>query len=180
MTYSWCVVLWKHVWILSIMPLILFLIMDPKITLEKILSLWQICLYHYDIICHKVSTLKDLYFKIINKIYRLGLEKPTWNNIKKQKDKINNEHLFTILEDNYSLMESIDNERNMSSHEGNIHLSLLNELSIYLMCSSLQGKLPTMEFDWKYQKVLLFINPNKTGQKEMLEYLNIVKYNAFL
>lgn len=29
----------EHVWILSIMPLILFLIMDPKITVEKILSL---------------------------------------------------------------------------------------------------------------------------------------------
>lgn len=140
----------------------------------------RFCLYHYDIICHKVSTLKDLYFKIVNKIYRLGLEKPTWSNIKKQKGKINNEHLFTILEDNYSLMESIDNERNMSSHEGNIHLSLLNDLSIYLMCSSLQGKLPTMEYDWKYQKgSIIYKSKIKQAKKEMLEYLNIVKYNAF-
>ena len=77
-------------------------------------------------------------------------------------------------------MESIDNERNISSHEGNIHLSLLNDLSIYLMFSSLQGKLPTMEYDWKYQKgSIIYKSKIKQAKKEMLEYLNIVKYNAF-
>ena len=141
----------------------------------------RFCLYHYDVICHKVSTLKDLYFKIINKIYRIGLEKPTWKAIKKQKDKINNEHLFAILEDNYSLMKSIDNNRNMSSHEGNIHLSLLNDLSIYLMVSSLQGKVPTIEYDWRYQKGSITYKAKiRQAKKEMLEYLNVIKYNAFV
>lgn len=140
----------------------------------------KFCLYHFDVICHKVSTMKDLYFKIIDKVYRIGLEKPTWNALKKQKDKINNEHLFAILENNYSLMESIDNKRNISSHEGNIHLPLLNDLSIYLMVSSLLGKVPTMEYDWKYQKgSIVYKAKIKQAKKEMLEYLNVIKYNAF-
>lgn len=141
----------------------------------------KFCLYHFDVICHKVSTLKDLYFKIVNKVYKIGLEKPTWNALRKYKDEINNEHLFSILEANFSLMEAIDNKRNESSHEGNIRLSILNDLSLYLMASSFHEKVPNMEYDWKYEKgSIVYKNQIKKAKKEMLDYLNVVKYNAFI
>ena len=37
-----------------------------------------------------------------------------------------------------------------------------------------------MEYDWKYQKgSIIYKSKIKQAKKEMLEYLNIVKYNAF-
>lgn len=140
----------------------------------------EFCLYHYDVICHKVATLKDLYFKLINKVYRLNLMRTTWKEIEKHKGKINNEQLFSILCDNFSLMDDLEKKRHKSSHDGDISMSILNDISLYLMVSSLQGKVPTIESDWRYNKdSILYRNKIKQAKNKVLEELDIVKYNAF-
>ena len=43
----------------------------------------DICRYHYDVVCHKIFTINDLYFKLINELYDLKLKKCNWDHIKK-------------------------------------------------------------------------------------------------
>lgn len=78
----------------------------------------KFALYHFDVICHKVSTIKDLYFKIINGIYNLNLNKCNWEAINNKKEVINNPLLFDLLDTNHNLLSSITSKRNKSSHEG--------------------------------------------------------------
>ncbi len=139
----------------------------------------EFCLYHYDVVCHKISTLKDLYFKIINKVYKLELNKATWKAINEHKKQINNEQLFSILNDNHQLMETIENKRNKSSHEGNMQLTLLNDLSLYLLVAKMQEIAPSIEVLWKYEKGSPIYNAKiEQTKKDILEHLNVIKYNA--
>ena len=90
--------------------------------------------YHYDMIYYKSATLKDLYFKLINHLYQLGLNKKecNWDNINNHKSDINNHNLFKILEFNYnSLKGIIEKKRNESAHEGIISHHTLKEAELY-------------------------------------------------
>lgn len=90
--------------------------------------------YHYDMICYKSATLKDLYFKLVNHLYKLGLGKKecSWDNISKYKSDINNSNLFKILEFNYDSLKSIiEKKRNESAHEGIINHHTLKEAELY-------------------------------------------------
>lgn len=90
--------------------------------------------YHFDMICYKTSTLKDLYFKLINCLYSLGLSNKNccWDEIKSRKSKIANANLFKILDFNFvSLRNIIEKKRNESAHEGIINLFPLKDAEIY-------------------------------------------------
>lgn len=93
------------------------------------------CSYHLDVVYHKVSTLKDLYFKIINTIYSLGLtnEQCTWEYVGKafKNGKINNKVLSFLLAENFKRTKHIRKKRNESAHEGTIIVKDLEEIICY-------------------------------------------------
>lgn len=80
--------------------------------------------YYFDMIAHKMSTIKELEFKIVHKIYGLTPEKGkySWSTINANKNKINNEHLFNYFtnENRWNLVSYMVNKRQQSSHEGKI------------------------------------------------------------
>lgn len=101
---------------------------------SKEISVTDYLKYHYDMICYKSATLKDLYFKLINHLYILGISKKecNWDNISKHKSDINNPNLFKILEFNYDSLKSIiERKRNESAHEGIINHHTLKESELY-------------------------------------------------
>ena len=55
-------------------------------------------LYHYDVLCYKISTLKDLYFKLVSYLYDLKLKGKScsWKSIEKKEEEINNPFLFHL------------------------------------------------------------------------------------
>lgn len=137
-------------------------------------------LYHYDVICHKVSTIKDLYYKIINLVYELKLKNCNWKSLQKEEQNINNAFLFELLEANYKLVSNIEDKRNKSSHEGVIRHSLLSDIGFYLMVVDLQDKVPQFTpAEEKYSKnSLIYSDRIKKAKKDFLANLRVVRYNV--
>ena len=104
--------------------------------------------YHYDMICYKTATLKDLYFKLTNHLYCLGLHKKkcNWENINSRRTIINNPILFKILESNYECLKSVvEDKRNASAHEGCINVHTLVEMELYEFLTSSNAKISIEE-----------------------------------
>lgn len=150
-------------------------------TSEKSIPFDKFALYHYDVICHKVSTIKDLYFKIINGVYNLNLNKCNWESINNKKEVINNPLLFDLLNTNHNLLSSITSKRNKSSHEGIIQSAQLADIALYLQMSDLLYSMPQLglsnktysknsqTYEFKIEKAKLnFVND-----------LKVIRYNTF-
>lgn len=148
---------------------------------KKFVPFDEFCLYHYDVVCHKITTLKDLYFRLISKLYCLNLENFSWNELKEQERLINNVHLFSILEENYKVSKMLEEQRHKSSHEGRISLHLLNEFSTLQMQVSLREIMPEHKKKELCSKTSpIYYNKMIETKEKVLDFLYIVKHNSFL
>lgn len=141
----------------------------------------EFALYHYDVVCHKIATLKDLYFKFINVLYGLALTKKTckWDNIKDSQEQIGNSELFDVLYTNYDLIKKIEQKRNKSSHEGFLFAKALDNLRLYLAVVAAQDKLPEGDRNVQYDKHSLSYKAQiESAKKKMLWEVDLVRYNA--
>lgn len=140
-------------------------------------------LYHYDVLCYKISTLKDLYFKIINHLYELNLieKKCNWKNIEKCKSEINNPFLFSLLMDNFQYLNTIDKRRNKSAHEGIMEHKAFEDISPYVTFTMYADQMPAhisqdliitrgSLLDWKLQE----------SRKKLFKEAEACRYNAFV
>ena len=86
--------------------------------------------YHYDVIIHKLTTIKDLSFKLINKVFDLKLEDKhcSWNGIRNKKDLITIPGIIDIQTLHYNLMNEIIIDRNESSHNGSVDIRLFRNI----------------------------------------------------
>lgn len=139
--------------------------------------------YHYDVICHKVSTMKDLFLKLTNQTYNLGLgqKECKWKNIEDKKDIINNTDLFNLFEVNKVLNSDIKNRRNSSSHDGKISIPFLHDIRLYLWASKANETLSKFmvgnpNYERTSHEYSLQINMAK---KKALEECKIIRYNIF-
>lgn len=102
--------------------------------------------YHYDVIVHKLSTIRDLSFKLINKIYSLQLKDRNcnWNNIWKKRNLISVPGILDILYLLFYLMDEVQMDRNESSHNGSIVIGILKDIDGVVQLSQWKrmGKLP--------------------------------------
>lgn len=102
--------------------------------------------YHYDVIVHKLSTIRDLSFKLINKIYSLQLKDRNcnWDNIWKKRNLISVPGILDILSLLYYLMEEVQSDRNESSHNGFIDIRIFKDIDGFVQMSQWKrmGKLP--------------------------------------
>ena len=94
-------------------------------------------MYHYDVVIHKLSTIRDLSYKLINITCKLGLNDKycNWENLKKKKNQIPVVGIMNLQQLYYKLLEQIEEERNRSTHSGEINLTFLNELDIFVSAS---------------------------------------------
>lgn len=139
--------------------------------------------YHYDVICHKVSTVKDLFFKLTNQTYNLGLGSKgcKWKPINEKKDIINNSNLFDLFDANEKLNSDVDNKRNASTHDGSLRISSLCDIKWYLWASNANEALSKfMPKDPNYERnsreYSVQINMAK---KKVLNECKIIRYNMF-
>lgn len=138
-------------------------------------------LYHYDVLCYKISTLKDLYFKLVNYLYDLKLKGKScsWKSIEKKEEEINNPFLFHLLRENYNNLSVIDNRRNKSAHEGKIEHAAFKDISPYVMLTMYSKTMPISDnviiTRGSYLEYKL-----KSNRKKFLEETEICKYNAFI
>ena len=86
--------------------------------------------YHYDVVIHKLSTIKDLSFKLINKVFDLKLKDKdcTWNSIRSKKDLIFISGVLDIQTLHYHLMNETILDRNESSHNGSVDIKLFRNI----------------------------------------------------
>lgn len=148
---------------------------------DEYIAFDEFCLYHYDVICHKIATIKDLYFKLVDKLYDLKLEKVNWKELKKQKDKINNEQLFYILEEYFRVSKSLEEQRHASSHDGKITLRLLNDFSIVQMQVYLREhtNIPDSSKEDLYdRKSKMYYFQMIKARAKALQFLYVIRYNT--
>lgn len=143
-------------------------------------SFYEFAVYHYYVACHRVSTVKDLYFKLINEIYDLGVEKCNWKTIKENREKISNPNLFEILNENQALISIIENVRNSATHEGKLQLPISSDSYSFLKCSDFKAEHPECglsdEFSRQsdeYEEVIFNV------KKELLDTMSLIRYNVF-
>lgn len=102
--------------------------------------------YHYDVIVHKLSTIRDLSFKLINKVYNLQLKDRNcnWDNIWKKRNLISVPGILDIQTLLYNFMEEIQRDRNESSHNGTIDIRTFKDIDGFVQMSQWKrmGKLP--------------------------------------
>lgn len=93
--------------------------------------------YHYDVIVHKLSTIRDLSFKLINKIYSLQLKDRNcnWDNIWKKRDLISVTGIFDIQTLLYNFMGEVQRDRNESSHNGSIDIRSFKDIDGFVQMS---------------------------------------------
>ena len=86
--------------------------------------------YHYDVIIHKLTTIRDLSFKLINKVFDLKLKDKdcTWKGINSKKDMITIPGVLDIQALHYNLMTEIILDRNESSHNGAVDIKLFGNI----------------------------------------------------
>ena len=93
----------------------------------------QYTTYCYDSIIHKISTIKDLEFKLIHKLYGLPTKngKYSWNTIFDHKKVINNDKLFAFYENksNFDFTSYLVGKRHLSSHEGKLSMRHFKDVS---------------------------------------------------
>lgn len=138
-------------------------------------------LYHYDVLCYKISTLKDLYFKLVNYLYDLKLKGKScsWKSIEKKEEEINNPFLFHLLRENYNNLSVIDNRRNKSAHEGKIEHAAFKDISPYVMLTMYSKTMPISD-DVIITRGSYLEYKLKSSRKKFLEETEICKYNAFI
>lgn len=139
--------------------------------------------YHYDVICHKVSTVKDLFFKLTNQTYNLelGNEECKWKNIEKNKNIINNPVLFDIFDANEKLNSKIKDKRNGSSHDGKQAIPFSQDRRWYFWAAEANEALSTYNHSnpsyernsYEYSKQI------NLAKEETLNEIELIRYNTF-
>lgn len=96
--------------------------------------------YHYDVVIHKLSTIRDLSFKLINQVFCLKLKDKecNWNSIIRKKDLITIDGVLSIEKLYYNLMKEIEDERNRSSHDGVIEIRIFDYIDCLVRISQLK------------------------------------------
>lgn len=94
-------------------------------------------IYHYDVVVHKLSTIRDLSYKLINAICKLGLDDDCckWQHIKNKENQIPVSGIMNLQQLYYKLVEEIEKERNESTHSGEIDLKFLIEIDLIVSTS---------------------------------------------
>lgn len=97
--------------------------------------------YHYEMICCKVSTLKDLFFKLANHFYNLRLSKMkcNWKNIEEKEAEIQNPFLFSLLNGYHNNLKILFNKRNKAEHEGIINCKAFDNVE-HLVSATMMAK----------------------------------------
>lgn len=139
--------------------------------------------YHYDVVIHKLSTIRDLSFKLINQVFDLKLDdkKCTWSNISKHEEQITISGVLSIQVLYYHLMKEIEEERNESSHNGSIDIKIFDYLGSLAYISQLKrlDKIPEdSSIDDPLAKGTYYDYLLKTKKKELLERINTYKVTS--
>ena len=139
--------------------------------------------YHCDVIYHKISTIHDVFLKLINAVYNLGLrnDQCKFCEIEKYKSVIDNDNLFELISAYRTLTKKINNQRNSSSHEGKLKIPTLKDISAYLMLCEIKEKYQHIySQDQKYERnSLQYYSQIYHAKDKIIKELSVHRYNVF-
>ena len=139
--------------------------------------------YHYDVVCHKVSTVKDLFFKLTNHTYNLelGNEECKWKNIKKNENTINNPVLFDLFNANEKLNSKIKDKRNDSSHEGKQAIPFSHDIRLYFWAVEANEVLShSLQSNPIYERNSFeYSNQINLAKEDTSKEIGVIRYNTF-
>ena len=139
--------------------------------------------YHCDVIYHKISTIHDVFLKLINAIYNLGLrnDRCKFSEIEKHKSVIDNDKLFELISAYKTLTEKINDQRNSSSHEGKLKIPTLKDISAYLMLCEIKEKYQHIySQDQNYERnSLQYYSQIYHAKDKIIKELSVHRYNVF-
>lgn len=150
---------------------------------KKQINLIDYSLYHYDVFCHKISTIKDLYFKLISLVYDLKLERRScnWKTIEKNEKFIGNDFLFHLLREYYKYLHFIEDRRNKSTHEGKMEHDAFKDIAPYVLFTMYaKTTLTCVNEDFIITRGSDLELKLKTCRKKFLEEVEICRYNVFV
>lgn len=132
--------------------------------------------YHYDVVIHKLSTIRDLSFKLINEVFELKLKDRDcdWKHINKD-ERITVPGVLCIQELYYYLTIDIESNRNESTHNGPFEINIFDHIDGVVKLSQFKR----LE---KIPKTILDCDPMAKGtfndlllrmkKKELLDLIN--------
>ena len=139
--------------------------------------------YHCDVIYHKISTIHDVFLKLINAVYNLGLQNDQckFSEIKKHKSVIDNDNLFELISAYKTLTNKIKDQRNSSSHEGKLKIPTLKDISAYLMLCEIKEKYQHIySQDQNYEtNSLQYYSQIYHAKDKIIKELSVHRYNVF-
>lgn len=146
------------------------------------ISIIDYSLYHYEVFCYKVSTLRDLYFKLINILYDLKIPNQCckWDRISKEREKINNEFLFSLLEDSYNYLKIINVRRNGTAHDGKTEHGAFDEISPYVTFTMYADKMSELDDCMNINRNSYLQYRLKESRKNFQKEVETCRYNAFI
>ena len=149
---------------------------DRKYLLKNDINEEQYTTYYFDSIVHKISTIKELEFKLIYKLYGLPIKngKYSWNTISDHKEEINNGKLFAYYDNKLHLefTSYFVNKRHFSSHEGKLSMRHFKDVSGLLFIrdmiyNPLYEEIPFAD----YANSWFVSHQIQNSRKEAIEYL---------
>ncbi len=152
---------------------------DRKYLMNNQINEEQYTTYCYDSIIHKISTIKDLEFKLIHKLYGLPTKngKYSWNTIFDHKKVINNDKLFAFYENksNFDFTSYLVGKRHLSSHEGKLSMRHFKDVSRLLFIRDISNnplykEIPSGDYANGFYASLQI----KNSRKEAIKYLENV------
>ena len=136
--------------------------------------------YHYDVVIHKLSTIRDLSFKLINQVFNLKLKDRdcNWKSISRKEDLISPAGVLSIQALYYHLMKEIEEERNESSHNGAVEIRIFDYIDCLVRVSQLKRleQIPSdMNLDDPMAKGTYYDYLFKRKKNELLERIRTYK-----
>lgn len=131
-------------------------------------------MYHYDVVIHKLSTIRDLSYKLINAIFKLDLDERNcnWNGILKRKEKISALGIMNLMQLYYAALYNIETQRNVSTHSGKLELQFLKYIDY---CTFISKAIRLYGFNCKdpmakrtYNQYVL-----RKNKKQLLEHIDL-------
>lgn len=116
---------------------------NAKYYSEKGYTAYDFYRYHYSSFCHSITTIHDLYFKLLVELCDINIGSKRmiqWNKLRDALNANGENDIVELIEHYYSVIHEHEQKRNKVSHEGLLSSKMLDNYHLTIIWSSLHTK----------------------------------------